>query len=40
VKYVDGLLLLAKEGVELHGMLVGVGKHCGIELKMVGGKNK
>ena len=30
-------MLLAKEGVELCGMLVGVGKHCGIEMKVEGG---
>lgn len=38
MKYVDGLVLLAKEGMELSGMLVGVGKHCGIEMKVEGEK--
>jgi hypothetical protein len=40
VKYVDGLVLLAKEEMELYGMLVGVGKHYGIEMNVEGGSNE
>jgi hypothetical protein len=37
VKYVDGLVLLAEEEMELYGILVGVEKHCGIEINVEGG---
>lgn len=37
MKYVDGLVLPAKEEIELYGMLVGVGKHCGIGINVEGG---
>jgi len=34
MKYVDGLVLLAKEEMELYGMVAGVGKHLGIEMNV------
>ena len=40
VKYVDGLVLLAKEEMKLYEMLVGVGKRRGIEMNVEGGKKQ
>jgi hypothetical protein len=34
VKYVDGLVLLAKKEKKLYGMLVGDEKHCGIGMNV------